>query len=106
MNKTFISLFALLLVGCASSHPSTALNAEQAKSLSLQLANDKADSVYHCRPFHDGQPARFEKGHWIWTDKCGAGRGDVQADVELASNGQARKVEVMYMTTEPILRDF
>lgn len=106
MKKSFIVIFALVLVGCASSHQTASLNAEQAKILALQLANDKASSVYHCRPFHDGQPARFKEGHWVWTDKCGLGRGDIQAEVELASNGQARKVDVMYMTTQPILRDF
>jgi hypothetical protein len=41
---------------------STTLTAEQAKTVAMRLANDKASTLYHCQPFRDGQPARFVAG--------------------------------------------
>ena len=94
MKIPSILISAFLLVGCASSHQHASLTAQQAKSLAIRLANDKAFALYHCQPFQDGQPAHFVAGHWIWTDQQGFGHGDVQAKVELAADGSTHDVDV------------
>jgi len=94
MKISVISVFAFLLVGCESSRQNASLTSEQAKTVAIQLANQKADTLYHCRPFQDGQPASFTQGHWIWTDTRGYGRGDIQATVELAANGSTNNVDI------------
>jgi len=74
-------------IGLAASwdtRPSASLTAEQAKAAAMRLANDQAFSLYHCRPFHDGQPAQFVAGHWLWVEQQGFGHSDIQATVELA----------------------
>ena len=86
---------ALLLAGCTSTQPSASLTAEQAKTLAMQLANAKASTIYHRQPFHDGQPASFVSGHWIWTAK---GSGDVEAKVELSADGSTNSVAVYLLT--------
>ena len=99
--STIISAF--LLVGCSRSHQSAALTAEQARSLAIKLANDKALALYHCQPFLDGQPAQFVAGHWIWTSRQGFGHGDVHAKVELAADGSTHDVDVkLFENTNPI----
>jgi hypothetical protein len=100
MKISCIIISAFLLVGCASSRPSASLTAEQAKSLAMRLANDKAFTLYHCQPFRDGQPAHFVAGHWIWTDQQGFGHGDVQATVELAADGSTHSVDVQLLDSK------
>ena len=90
----------LLLVGCTSTRPSAALTAEQAKTAAMRLANDQAFTLYHCRPFHDGQPARFVAGQWLWVERQGFGHGDIQATVELAADGSTRKIEVQVLDSQ------
>ena len=94
MKISAVIICAFLLVGCASSPQSASLTAEQAKTLAMRLANDKAATVYHCQPFRDGQPAHFVAGHWVWTDLQGFGRGDIQATVELAADGSTHTVDL------------
>jgi uncharacterized protein YcfL len=48
MKTSFIIIFTLLLVGCASTRQSASLTAEQAKTVAMRLANDKAFTLYHC----------------------------------------------------------
>jgi hypothetical protein len=72
-----------------STRPGASLNAGQARALALRLANDKAATVYHCQSFHDGQPAAFVSGHWIWRELA---PGDVEATVALASDGSTNNV--------------
>ena len=100
MKRPRIILFALLLVGCTSTHQTASLTADQAKAVAIRLANDKASTVYHCQPFRDGQPARLVAGHWVWTDLQGYGRGDIQATVELAADGSTHKVEVQLLDSQ------
>jgi hypothetical protein len=46
--KTFrIIGLALLLVGCISKPPTATLTAEEAKTLAIRLANEKAAATYH-----------------------------------------------------------
>jgi len=94
MKISVIAVFAFLLIGCESSRQSASLTSEQAKTVAIQLANQKADTLYHCQPFQDGQPAKFTQGHWVWCDTRGYGHGDVQATVELAANGSTNSVDV------------
>lgn len=94
MKILCIIVSTFLLAGCASSRQSASLTAEQAESLAMRLANDKALTLYHGQPFRDGQPAHFAGGHWIWTDEQGYGSGDIEAIVELAANGSTNSVDV------------
>jgi hypothetical protein len=91
IGKISAGVLALILVGCISTHPKAAITAEQAGTIAMQLANDKAFSLYHCRPFQGGQPARFVAGRWIWFARQGFGHADFEAQVELAANGTANK---------------
>ena len=47
----------------------TKLTAEQAGALALQLANEKAQTLYNCQPFRNGQPAELAHGKWLWHDR-------------------------------------
>jgi hypothetical protein len=94
MRTSFIVIFALLIVGCESSQRSAPLTAAQAETLAMRLANDKADKLFHHRPFQDSQPAHFAAGRWIWTDSHGVGLEDFQARVELAADGSTNSVDI------------
>ena len=94
MRTSFITMVALLLVGCARSPQGALLTAEQAKTLAMRLANDEAFTVYHCQPFRDGRAARFVEGHWVWTDCRGVGYEDMEVRVELARDGLSNRVEL------------
>ena len=93
--KTQIILLSLLLVGCKTSAPHTAmLTADQARLVARQLANENARALYGCQPFSNGAPARFDQGRWIWSDRRACGAGDMEAAVILADDGSARSVDV------------
>jgi PBP1b-binding outer membrane lipoprotein LpoB len=49
MRMSFIIILTLLLVGCPSTRQSASPTAEQAKTVAMRLANDKAFTVYHCQ---------------------------------------------------------
>jgi hypothetical protein len=89
MKTSRIILFALLLVGCTSTHQTVSLTADQAKAVAIRLANEKAAVTYHSQPFHDGQPPSFVAGHWVWRH---LGTGDIEATVELAADGSTNSV--------------
>jgi hypothetical protein len=97
MKTPCFIIFALLLVGCASTPPETSLTVEQATAICQRLANEKAFELYQCQPFLTNQPAQFVAGEWLWTKHQGFGLGDIYATVELATNGSARKVEVQLL---------
>lgn len=94
MRTSCLIIWVLLLAGCMSSPPKPGLTVEQATTLAVRLANDKAAALYHVQPFHDGQPARYAEGRWAWSDRCGAGHQDVQAIVELAADGSTNCVDL------------
>jgi len=100
MKAPVIVVLGLLLVGCQSSRQGASLTPEQAKLLATGLANDKADALYHCQPFHDSSLPKYEAGHWIWTDRHGVGTGDVEARVELAADGSTNSVEIRLMDSK------
>ncbi len=97
MKVAVVVVFTLLLTGCASSRQSVSLAAEQAKALAMDLANDKAATLYSCRPFNDGKPAQFTSGHWLWYERKGCGRGDIEAVVELSADGSTNRVVVQML---------
>jgi hypothetical protein len=94
MNISILAVYVVLLVGSVSSQQSASLTSDQAKTVAVQLANQKADTLYHCQPFQDGQPAKFAQGHWVWSDLRGYGHGDIQVTVELAANGSTNDVDI------------
>jgi hypothetical protein len=89
MKTSRIILSALLLVGCTSTHQTASLTADQAKTVAIHLANEKAAATYHSQPFHDGQPPSFVAGHWTWRQLS---PGDLEAIVELAADGSTNSV--------------
>jgi len=94
MRTSFPLLVALLFAGCTSSQKNAPLTAVQAQTLAMGLANDKADTLFHRRPFQDGQPAQLDSGRWLWTDSRGAGLLYFRARVELAADGSTNSVDV------------
>lgn len=86
---------AFILVGCESSRQTAALTADQAKTLTIRLANDKTASIYLGQPFPDGQPATFVSGHWIWKELA---PGDIEATVKLAADGSTNSVAINYLS--------
>jgi len=104
MKISFIIISSFLLIGCVSSRQSASLTPQQAHTLAMQAANEKAFTLYHCRPFGDGQPAHFVGGHWVWTDQQGFGHGDMEATVELAADGGPQKVDVTLLDNQAIMQ--
>ena len=104
MRMSAIIFVGLLLVGCRSSQPGSSLSSIQATALARQLANDKADAIYHHRPFLDGQPAQFVTGKWVWSDGCGVALVDYRASVTLAADGSTNRVDIQLWddTSRPI----
>ncbi len=94
MKTSCLIILVLLPAGCMSSPPRPGMTIEQATTLAVQLANDKAATLYHVQPFFDGQPARYAEGRWVWTDRRGAGHQDVQVTVELAADGSTNRVDL------------
>jgi hypothetical protein len=79
---------------------SASLTAEQAKTVAMRLANDKALTLYHCQPFRDGQPARFVAGQWVWVDLQGLGHGDIQDTLQLAADGSTNSVDLKFLDSQ------
>jgi len=94
---------AILLAGCARRN-GAALTAEQAQSVAVQLANSKAATLYHCRPFNNSQTARFTQGRWVWSDRQGYGMGDIEASVQLAADGSTNSVDVRVLDNRTMLQ--
>ena len=103
MKTPCLIIFALFLLGCANTHQSVSLTAEQAKTVAIRLANDKASSLYHLQPFRDGQSAQFVSGHWLWVEQQGFGHGDLQVTVELAADGSTNEVDLQLLHNQAIL---
>ena len=94
----------VLLAGCSSTatHPRT-LTADEAGLLAQQLANEQAQRIYNCQPFHNGPLAQFVQGHWTWYDLKAQGPGDAEATVEFQADGTKPKVRVIWLDSRPIL---
>jgi len=94
MKTSPILVLAFILAGCESSRQSASLTTEQATTIAMRLANDKASTLYQHQPFVAGQPAQFVAGHWLWVSRQGFGSGDIQAAVELAKDGSTNRVDL------------
>ena len=93
----------LFLIGCSTSTPrALPLTAGQAAAAARQLANEKAHSLFDCRPFGDAQPARFVEGHWVWRERRAHGAGDLEANVELGADGSSSRVDVIRLDSRAI----
>lgn len=102
MKIQYLISFAALLAGCSSTATrSAALTSDQAGSLAQQLANAKAQTLYHCQPFHTAEPAQFIKNHWVWHQIQGQGKGDLEAKVEFKADGANPKVTLTPMVSVP-----
>ena len=96
--KTIAFIFcAAFLMGCTSSRQAASISKEQAGTLAMRFANDKAFAQYSCRPFRDTQSVLFVEDHWTWMDRQACGRGDIEGKVEIASNGTVRSVEIQLL---------
>jgi uncharacterized protein YcfL len=96
MKTSLIIVLVFILIGCKSSQPNTSLTAKQATTVAVQLANEKASTLYQHQPFVDGQPAKFVEGRWLWVEQQGFGHGDIQASVELAADGSTNNVDLQF----------
>ena len=103
MKTIFVVVLAFILVGCESSRQSASLTTEQATTIAVRLANDKASTLYQRQPFADGQPAQIVSGHWLWVARQGFGHGDIQARVELARDGSTNHVDLQLFENENML---
>ncbi|HEY1660821.1 MAG TPA: hypothetical protein VGI03_00235 [Verrucomicrobiae bacterium] len=72
----------------------TRLTTEQATSTAMQLANDKATTLYHCQPFQETNPAHFVDGRWIWIASDGKGLEVFRARVVLAADGSTNSTNI------------
>jgi hypothetical protein len=106
MKTRWLVAFALLAAGCSARHEKAALNADQARIMAVQLANDKAAELYRCRPFQDTATVRFDAGHWVWTERRAAGHSDFQATVELAANGSTNRVDIQLLDSQTLAHGF
>ena len=97
MKAAPVIVFTLLLAGCNSTRQVASLNEEQAKTVAVQLANERAFKQYQCQPFRDSESAQVVAGQWIWVGYQGFGKGDLQATVELAIDGSTNKVDLQLL---------
>lgn len=103
MKLVFIAILGFVMAGCASSQRSASLTKEQATTKGVQLANDKANAIFHCQPFIDGKPAQFVAGHWVWTDKAAYGQMDLEVTVTLAANSSTNQVNLRMLDNMNII---
>jgi hypothetical protein len=61
----------------------------------MQLANDKAFSLYQYRPFRGSQHDLY-KVIGFGFEQQGIGHVDIEATVELAANGSTRNVDLQH----------
>ena len=71
-----------------------ALTGAQAEARAEQLANEKAQALYHCQPFRSGTPAQWVQGSWLWHDLRAQGTLDLEATVKFAADGTHPDVRV------------
>ncbi len=95
---------AVALFGCSSGKAhKTPLTPQQASSLALRLANEKAQSVYQIQPFRAGPVAQFVQERWVWNERRGLGFTDVEAIVNFAPDGSDPVVSVVLLDSRPAL---
>ena len=103
MKTSLVVVLAFILVGCESSRQSASLTTEQATTIAMRLANDKASILYQRQPFVAGQPAQFVAGRWLWVARQGFGHGDIQVTVEIAADGSTNSVGLQLFDSQNII---
>jgi len=73
------------------------LTANEAQSIAIRLANERARALFDCEPFGDGPLANREETGWVWSERRGRGTGDLEATVRLAHDGSPQAVEVLLL---------
>ena len=94
--KVCLAIMVLAMAGCTKPRNS-ALTTAEATSLALQLANEKAQALYQCRPYRDGPVAQLVDGCWVWHARRGQGQVDLEATVKFSTNGAEPNVTVVLL---------
>ena len=77
-----------------------------ATAWAVSLANDAAQAAYGTARFTTkGEAASFDGRRWTWKQRVACGRGDLEAEVWLSSNGMVEKLDVQLLIYESA-RDF
>jgi hypothetical protein len=82
------------------------LTSRQATDLAQNLANDKAETLYNCRPFLNSPSAQLVEGFWIWRETRGQGQVDLEAEVKFAKDGGNPSVSVVLLDSRSIIQGF
>ena len=99
-----LAVLGLLIIGCR--HPTTSaaravqavsLTAEAATAIASNTANEKAQTLYNCRPFVASRTAEFVDGQWLWYERQPRGVADLEATVRLAPDGTLRTCDVILL---------
>ena len=106
VKTSLVVILTFVLVGCKSSQQGASLTQEQATTMAVRLANDRASTLYEHQPFVAGQPAQVVAGHWLWVERRGFGRGDIQARVELAMDGSTNHVDLQLFDSQIMFHGF
>jgi len=101
MRTLRLVLFVIFLAGCSTGmQRGSTLTTDQANARALQLANDKALAIYHCKIFQDARTARFVHNLWEWSQRQGFGHCDLEATVKLALDGSTNAVDVKLLDSQ------
>ena len=104
MKTKYLIPLVAFVVGCNSTATHTPpLTPDKAGSLAQQLANEKAQALYHCQPFQKTEPAQFIDGHWVWHQIQGQGKGDLEARIEFKPDGADPKITLTRLESIPII---
>jgi hypothetical protein len=104
MRLRHLGPLLVLLAGCSTAPRGTGLlTAEKAGALAQLLANNHAQLLYDCQPFHNASPARFVEGRWTWHRLQAQGQGDMEATVEFGPDGSEPKVKVTRLDSRHIM---
>src|SRR5690349_20670080 len=96
-----LMVMLFLAAGCRTGRsPGPSLTAAQAGAQMAQLANVKSFALYQRQPFLTNQPACYVRDHWVWISRQGAGHCDLEARVELASDGATNAVDVKLLDNQ------
>jgi hypothetical protein len=101
MRTLPLAAFMFFLAGCSTGmRQRSTLTADQADALALQLANNKALTIYNYQPFRDARTARFVQSHWEWSQRQGFGHCDLEATVKLAPDGSTNAVDIKLLDNQ------
>jgi len=81
----------------AAEPDSFSLAAEEAGAVACRIANERALELYRCKPFTEDFPASREGSSWVWRQRRGQGKGDVEASVRLTGDGLPQDVDVLLL---------